>query len=164
MKRISAFFTVFIMAIACTVLFAKPPQMGGGKHMHHMQIPPASGEMLHIANEVVSAINHQNAAELNKLLAPDAVYLDEDGRAPPARAWVHKLTMGKEHMTISSTHSQMWGDAGWVSFDYTLKQDYKGKPLTLLGTADFVCRNENGKWQIQMVHGALKQTVAAFAK
>lgn len=120
--------------------------------------------MLHIANELVNAINHQDAAALQKMLAPDAVYLDEDGHAPPARAWVHKLTTGKKNITISATHSQMWGDAGWVSFNYDLTEEYQGKPKTLVGTADLVCRKTDGKWEIQMIHGALKQTVAGITQ
>ncbi len=153
---------MFTLAMACTVLFAQQRPGGMGRGMH-MEIPPATGPMLHVADEMVHAINHQDAVELQRMLAPDAVYLDEDGNAPPARAWVHKLTTGKKHMTISSTHSQMWGDAGWVSFNYALTEDYQGKSTTLLGTTDVVCRKEDGKWQIQMVHGALKQTVAGFA-
>ncbi len=132
--------------------------------MRHMGPPPATGPMLHIANELVNAINHQDAAALQKMLAPDAVYLDEDGHAPPARAWVHKLTTGKKNITISATHSQMWGDAGWVSFNYDLTEEYQGKPKTLVGTADLVCRKTDGKWEIQMIHGALKQTVAGITQ
>jgi len=134
--------------------------------MHHMQIPPATGAMLHVANELVNAINKQDGAALEKMLAPGAVYLDEDGHAPPARAWVHKLTTGTsaKHITISATHSQMWGDAGWVSFNYSLTEELHGQPKTLVGTASIVCRKSAGKWLIELVHGALKQTVAGITQ
>jgi len=162
MKKLSGVFMTLILAMTCSVLFAQQP----ARHMHHMRIPPATGPMLHIANELVNAINKQDAAKLQSMLAPDAVYLDEDGHAPPARAWVHKLTTGTspKHITISSAHSQMWGDAGWVSFNYDLTEQLHGQPKTLAGTASIVVRKMAGKWKIVLVHGALKQTVAGITQ
>lgn len=164
MKRISVVFIIFVLAMAGVVLVAQ--QRPGGMAGHrHMQAPPATGPMLDIANELVAAINHQDAAALQKMLAPDAVYLDEDGHAPPARAWVRKLTSGtQKHVVISATHSQMWRDAGWVSFNYILTEEYQGQPKTLEGTASIVCRKTAGNWVIQLVHGALKQKVAGFTQ
>ena len=169
MKRISVAFMMFVLAMACAVLVAQQPPAGGarGRHMRHMQIPPATGPMLHIADELVNAINKQDVAALQKMLAPDAVYLDEDGHAPPARAWVHKLTTGTppKHITISATHSQMWDDAGWVSFNYTLTEDFQGQPKTLKGTASIVVKKAaDGDWQIQLIHGALEQKVAGITQ
>lgn len=169
MKRLSVIFMMIALAMSCTAFAAQQSSMGmaGGHHMHHMATPPATGEMLHIANQLVEAINKQDAAELEKMLAPDAVYLDEDGHAPPARAWVHKLTTGTaaKHITISSTHGQMWGDAGWVSFNYDLTEDFHGQPKTLTGTASIVVEKAaDGDWQIQMIHGALEQKVAGITQ
>lgn len=163
MKRISVVFMTFVLAGACTGLFAQQHR-GGMRGGMRMGIPAATGPMLHIANQLVNAINHQDGAKLQKMLAPDAVYLDEDGHAPPARFWVRKLTASKKQITISATHSQMWGDAGWVSFNYSLTEDYQGKPKTLVGTASIVCRKTAGQWRIQLVHGALKQTVAGITQ
>ncbi|HET7099886.1 MAG TPA: nuclear transport factor 2 family protein [Terriglobia bacterium] len=165
MKKLSVAFMTFVLAMSCSLLIAQQPAKHG--HMHHMQIPPATGPMLHLANELADAINKQDAATLEKMLAPDAVYLDEDGHAPPARAWVHKLTAGTspKHITISDTHSQMWGDAGWVSFNYTLTEQFRGEPKTLKGTASVVARKAaNGGWQIQLIHGALEQKVAGITQ
>ena len=168
MKRLSVVFITLIMAMACTVLAAQQPAAGmaKGRHMHHMRTPPATGAMLNIANELADAINKQDAAELEKMVAPDAVYLDEDGHAPPARAWVRKLTTGTaKHITISATHGQMWGDAGWVSFNYSLTEELHGQPKTLVGTASIVVKKAaDGQWLIQLVHGALKQTVAGITQ
>ncbi len=162
MKKISVIFMTFVLAIGCTSLFGQ--QMGGRRRHMRMGVPPASGEMLNIANQLVKAINDQDGAAIQKLLAPDAVYLDEDGHAPPARFWVRKLTSGKKHITMSSSHSQMWSDAGWVSFNYELTEEYQGKPKTLVGTASLVCKKTGGDWKIVLVHGALKQTVAGITQ
>ena len=169
MKRVSIAFMMFVLAMACTAVFAQQPPAGGAMHMHMRGpgTPPATGPMLKIADELADAINKQDGAELEKMLAPDAVYLDEDGHAPPARAWVHKLTTGTppKHITISATHGQMWGDAGWVSFNYDLTEDFRGEPKTLKGTASIVAKKTAaGDWQIQMIHGALEQKVAGITQ
>jgi len=169
MKKISGVFMMLIMAMACTVFAAQQPMAGGakGRHMQHMQIPPATGPMLDLANQLVNAINKQDTATLQKMLAPDAVYLDEDGHAPPARAWINKIATGTpaKQITISATHSQMWDDAGWVSFNYTLTEDFRGQPKTLKGTASIVAKKEaDGDWQIELVHGALEQKVAGITQ
>jgi len=123
--------------------------------------------MLDLANKLVDAINKQDTATLHKMMAPDAVYLDEDGHAPPARAWINKLATGTpaKHIEISATHSQMWDDAGWVSFNYTLTEDLHGESKTLKGTASIVVKKAaDGDWQIQLVHGALEQKVAGITQ
>jgi len=165
MKKLSVAFVTLVLAMGCSMLVAQQPARHG--HMHHPMTPPATGAMLHIANNLVDAINNKDSAALEKMLTPDAVYLDEDGHAPPARAWVQKLTAGAspKHITISETHGQMWGDAGWVSFNYTLTEDYKGQPKTLKGTASIVARKAaDGDWQIKMIHGALEQKVAGITQ
>jgi ketosteroid isomerase-like protein len=169
MKRISVAFMVFVMAMACTVLVAQQPPAGGARHGHMrgMRTPPATGPMLDLANKLVDAINKQDTATLDKMLAPDAVYLDEDGHAPPAQAWIRKLATGTppKHIEISATHSQMWDDAGWVSFNYTLTEDFRGQPKTLRGTASIVVKKAaEGQWLIQLVHGALEQKVAGITQ
>jgi ketosteroid isomerase-like protein len=165
MKKFSVAFMTFVFFMTCSLLVAQQPARRG--HMHHPMTPPATGAMLQIANELVEAINQQDGAKLQEMLAPDAVYLDEDGHAPPARAWIHKIATGTppKHITLSSTHSQMWGDAGWVSFNYNLTESLHGQPKTLEGTASIVVRKmADGEWKIVLVHGALKQTVAGITQ
>jgi ketosteroid isomerase-like protein len=169
MKRLSVVFMMFVLAMTCGLLVAQQAPAGGmgGRHMRRPMTPPATGPMLDLANELVNAINKQDTATLEKMLAPDAVYLDEDGHAPPARAWIHKIATGTpaKHLEISATHGQMWDDAGWVSFNYTLTEDYKGQPKTLKGTASIVAKKvAAGGWQIELVHGALEQKVAGITQ
>ena len=127
---VSVFLTLVLMS---TVLTAQ--QRGP-------QIPPATGAMLDIATKLSDAINKQDAAALQKMVAPDAVYLDEDGHALPVMAWISKLTMGTpaKQMAISGTHGQMWDTGGWVSFNYTLAETFQGQPKTLRGTASVVVK------------------------
>jgi ketosteroid isomerase-like protein len=154
MKRLTAVVVLLSLFLMCTVVTAQP---------RGPQVPPASGPMLDLANKLVDAINKQDAGALQKMVAPDAVYLDEDGHAPPVAAWINRLTMAGKKMEISGHHSQLWDNAGWVSFNYTLAETFQGSPKTLRGTASIVVkRGPGGDWLIQLVHGALEQKVAGL--
>ena len=85
MKKQILVFVFLILVLMSTVLIAQ--QRGP-------QVPPATGAMLDIANKLAEAVNKQDAAALQKMVAPDAVYLDEDGHAPPIMAWITRITMG----------------------------------------------------------------------
>ena len=169
MKKLSVTFVTLLLATACGVVFAQqtPPAGAKGGGMAHPQTPPATGAMLDLANNIVDAINKQDTATLEKMLAPDAVLLDEDGHAPPARRWINKIATGTppKQISISATHGQMWDDAGWVSFNYTLTEIFQGQPRTVEGTASIVVRKSaGGEWQIQLIHAALKQRVAGLTQ
>ena len=169
MKKTITLIAVLVLVMLCAVLAAQqtPPQGGRAGGMRGPQVPPASGPMLDLANKLVDAINKQDAETLKKMLAPDAVYLDEDGHAPTAQVWINKLATGTppKQLAISSTHSQMWDDAGWVSFNYELTEQFQGQPKTVKGTASIVVKKPGGgDWQIQLVHGALYQKVAGITQ
>jgi ketosteroid isomerase-like protein len=127
-------------------------------------VPPATGPLLDIANKIADAINNKDAAGLTKMLASDCVYLDEDGHATPPAGWVTKLTTGEgKKIAISSTHGQMYGDTGWVSFNFDLTETFQGQPKTLKGIASLVVKKAaSGDWQIQLIHGAFSVKVAGL--
>jgi ketosteroid isomerase-like protein len=168
MKKATLVLAVLVPVVLCAVLFAQQAQAGGkGGGMRGPRTPPASGPMLDLANKLVEAINKQDGATLQKMLAADAVLLDEDGHAPPAQAWINKLATGTppKQLAISSTHSQMWDDTGWVSFNYELTETVEGQPKTVKGTASIVARKSaDGDWQLQLIHGALYQKVAGITQ
>jgi ketosteroid isomerase-like protein len=171
MKKWMTVIAVLALAVTCTVLLAQNPgamgrgQRGGGMRggMRGMpQVPAASGAMLDVANKIAEAINNKDADALSKMLASDVVYLDEDGHSPPAAGWVTKLTTGEKKIAISSTHSQMFGDVGWVSFNYEVTETFQGQPKTVKGTASLVLKKDGADWKIQLIHGALYQKVAGL--
>jgi ketosteroid isomerase-like protein len=127
-------------------------------------VPAATGPMLDMANKIADAINNKDAAALTKMLASDCVYLDEDGHAPPPAGWVTKLTTGEgKKIAISNTHGQMFGDTGWVSFNFDLTETFQGQPKTLKGIASLVVKKApSGDWQIQLIHGAFAVKVAGL--
>ena len=169
MKKLSVTFVTLLLATACAAVFAQqtPPAGAKGGGMGRPQTPPATGAMLDLANNIVDAINKQDTATLQKMLAPDAVLLDEDGHAPPAQRWIDKIAAATppKQITISATHGQTWDDAGWVSFNYTLAETFQGQPKTVEGTASIVVKKApGGEWQIQLIHAALKQRVAGLTQ
>ena len=156
MKKLIVMSVVFVFVLICASLMAQ--QRGGGPP----PVPAATGPMLDVANKIVDAINKQDSATLQKMVAPDTVYLDEDGHAVPVQAWINRLTMGtpSKQMTMAQSHGQSWDNAGWVSFNYTLTENFKGEPKTLKGTASFVLKKAAGSdWTIQFIHGAPEQHV-----
>ena len=156
MRKSIVLVVVLALALTCAVVFA---QRGP-------QVPPATGAMLDLANNLAAAINKQDAATLQKMVATDAVYLDEDGHAPPVARWITALTTGTpaKEITISSHHSQMWDTGGWVSFNYDLKENFQGQPKVVKGTASITVKKDGADWKIVLIHGALMQKVAGLTQ
>ena len=119
------------------------------------------------ADTLAAAVNKQDAAALTKMLAMDALYLDEDGHAIPATVWAMRITTGTpaKVFAISGSHGQMIDDnTAWLSFNYTLAETFQNAPKTLSGTASMVLKKAGADWSILMVHGALKQSVAGVTQ
>jgi ketosteroid isomerase-like protein len=129
------------------------------------QVPPATGAMLDLANQLADNINKQDGPALQKMMADDAVYLDEDGHAPAVSRWITRLTtvpagVAPKKIEISNTHGGMYENSGWVSFNYVITETYKDAPKSVRGTASLMARKAaDGSWKIQMIHGALYQRV-----
>ena len=129
------------------------------------QTPPATGAMLDLANQLADAINRQDAAALTKMMADDAVYLDEDGHAPAPARWIARITTvpagtPPRKIEISNTHGGIWDNVGWVSFNYVISETFKDAPKNVRGTASLMARKgADGGWKIHMIHGALYQRV-----
>jgi hypothetical protein len=129
--------------------------------------PAAPAPLQAFADTLAAAINKQDSAAMTKMLAMDALYLDEDGHAIPATVWLMRLTTGTpaKVFAISGSHGQLLDDnTGWVSFNYTLAETFQNAPKTLSGTASMVLKKAGADWTILMVHGALKQSVAGVTQ
>ena len=176
MKKV--LFVLLALVLTCAVLVAQqggaPARGAGGQGApgaaagRGAPVPPPPAAMQAIADQLAAAINKQDAAALQKMVAPDAVYLDEDGHQPPVASWITKLTTGTpaKTFTIVQPHGQMWDTAGWVSFNYTLTENFKDKPASIKGTASIVLKKPAGAadWQITLIHGALEQHIAGMTQ
>jgi len=127
--------------------------------------PSVPQAMQDVANRIVELVNSQNANGLETMTAPGAIYLDENGHAPPVTAWIGRITGGDtpKELAISGMRGQVMGDTGWVSFNYTLNEIFEDEPIELAGTASVVLQQTGSRWMIQMVHGALEQHVRDIA-
>src|SRR5690349_466750 len=83
---------------------------GGGRGRGLPQMPPLTGPVADMVNMIVAAINNQDAAYLQKVVAPDAVWLDEDGHMLPANIWINRLMQAKpaKKVTMTGLTGQTW--------------------------------------------------------
>lgn len=174
MKKLTSLSLVVAPTLLASALWAQQPPAAAPAPAASVSpaprpaTPPATGAMLDLANQLADAINKQDAAALQKMVAEDAVYLDEDGHAPAAARWIARISTSTEgapprKIAISSTHGGMWDNAGWVSFNYVLTETFQGALKDVKGTASIMARkNAAGEWKIQMIHGALNQRVAGL--
>src|SRR5580692_11330565 len=72
--------------------------------------PPFTGPVADMVNMIITALNNQDAAYLTKVVAPDAVWADEDGHMIPATAWVNRLMTAKpvKKITLTGLRGQAW--------------------------------------------------------
>src|SRR5215471_13472953 len=108
MKRSILAFVIAMVALAGSALAQAPERgQGGGAGQGQgrgggrgrggglPQMPPLTGPVADMVNMIIAAINNQDAAYLQKVVAPDAVWLDEDGHMLPANLWINRLMQAK---------------------------------------------------------------------
>jgi len=114
---------------------------------------PATGPIADAVNAIVAAINSQDVATLNKMVTPDAQWLDEDGHMPPASAWIPKFATAGKKLTISGLKvGQPTPDTGWAAFNYTLEEGAAG---SITGMDSMMFKKNGNDWQAVLIHAAV---------
>jgi len=159
--------SIFVLALMFTTITAGLAQApaggqargGGGRPNIFAPTATASGPIADVTNAIVTAFNNRDTAYFQKLIAPDAVWLDEDGHHLIAMVWMTRLMSQTppRKLTITNLRVQNWADAGWSGFNYTLE----GGTTPIKGTNSFVFKKNGNDWQLVLVHGAVDTTVAA---
>ncbi len=92
MKR-SIFLVVLVMVAMLATVSAQAPARGQGGARPNIFAPAASdsGPLSDVMKSVVTAFNNRDTAYFEKLIAPDAVWLDEDGHHLLATVWMNRL-------------------------------------------------------------------------
>jgi ketosteroid isomerase-like protein len=111
-----------------------------------------------MVNAIIMALNTQDAAYFQKNVAPDAVWLDEDGHMLPASAWIGRLMQAKPAKKISLTGltGQMFDGGGWAAFSYTLEETTaQGAPNQMKGTNSLTFKKVGNDWQVVLIHAAV---------
>jgi ketosteroid isomerase-like protein len=120
--------------------------------------PPAnaSGPIADLVNSIVMAFNNRDTAFLEKVIAPDAVWLDEDGHHLIGMVWMQRLTAANppRKLTISNLRVQNWDNAAWAGFNYVMQGTNMVK-----GTNSLVFKKTGNDWQIALIHGAVDTSI-----
>jgi hypothetical protein len=104
---------------------------------------------------LVTAINNQDAAYFQKIVAADAIWADEDGHFLPANIWVGRLMQAKPPKKLAMTDltGQTWEGGAWAAFRYTLDEiTAAGAPNQMKGTVTLTFKRAGNDWQVSMIH------------
>ena len=119
--------------------------------------PTLSGPVADLVNQIINAINKQDKAFVEKVLAPNATWADEDGHIFPATFFTNKLMQGMPRkLTATNIAGETLDNAAWAAFDYTLDETLKdGTPNRIKGTETLTFRKVGNDWQVVLVHAAI---------
>jgi hypothetical protein len=145
-----------LIIVASVVGLAGQARGGGGG----IFAPPAtpSGPLVEVVNGIVTAFNKHDTAYFQKIIAPDAIWLDEDGHTLQAVVWMNRLMSANPPRKLSITNLRVgnWDTAGWAGFNYVIEGTNQVK-----GTNSFVFKKVGNDWQIVVIHGAVDTAIQA---
>jgi ketosteroid isomerase-like protein len=152
--------TVLIVTLLLTVLLAtvsaQAPAARGGRPNIFAPTAAANGPLAEVMNSVVKAFNSRDTAYFDKLIAPDAVWLDEDGHHLLATVWMNRLLSAnpQRKLTITNLRTESWETGGWAGFNYLLEATNQVKGINTM-----VFKKIGNDWQIVMIHGAVDTAI-----
>ena len=145
--------SVAVLSLAVTAM-AEPPtaQQGGRPSIFAPAVTP-TGPLVDVVSALVTAFNNQDKAYLQKMIAPDAVWFDEDGHHMAAVIWMSRIlsATAPRKLTVSNVRVGNWDTAGWAGFNYIVAET--GRQLK--GTNTLVFKKNGNDWQIVVIHGAI---------
>ena len=151
--------SIFVLMIAIVMFassaLAQAPQGGGARGGGPPAPPALTGPVADAVNAVVAAINKQDAAYLQKVVAPDAIWADEDGHFLPANIWIGRLMQAKpaKKLTMTTLTGQVWDTGAWAAFRYTLDETTAaGAPNQMKGTTTLTFKKVGNDWLVAMIH------------
>lgn len=133
--------TSFILAAAVVLQAASP------------QAPQARPEIAAELQRGITAYNAGDIAYYNASLAPDAVYIADDGAVFAGRERIVGLftrifaRTPKPRLETSEVVTGGRGDVAWARFKWTLSGIEKARP----GVATAIFVREGGKWQVASI-------------
>jgi ketosteroid isomerase-like protein len=167
MKRSILALVIAMVALAGSALAQAPERgqgQGGGRGGGRggrggpPAMPPLTGPVADMVNMIIAALNNQDAAYLQKVVAPDAVWLDEDGHMLPANIWINRLMQAKpaKKVTMTGLTGQTWDGGAWAAFSYTLEETTNARaPNQMKGTNSMTFKKVGNDWQVTLIHAAV---------
>jgi ketosteroid isomerase-like protein len=157
MKRF-IFVMVLVMSALLASVSAQGPARGQGGARPNIFAPAATanGPIADVMNGVVKAFNSRDTAFFEKLISPDAVWLDEDGHHLIATVWMNRLLSANppRKLSITNLRTESWGDGGWAGFNYVLEATNQVK-----GVNSMVFKKTGDEWKIVLIHGAVDTAI-----
>ena len=143
------------IVIALTVMTAFSQARGGRPNIFAPDAQ-ATGPVADFVKAMVTAFNNHDTAFFQKTVAPDAVWLDEDGHHLLAGVWINRLLSANPPRKLSITNLRVsnWDSAGWAGFNYVIEGTNQVK-----GTNSLVLKKNGNDWQIVLVHGAVDTAI-----
>ena len=150
MKRSIFVIALTMIALLGTILAQAP---AGGRPNIFAPPPTATGPVADAVKNMVTAFNNRDIPSLQKLLAPNAVWLDEDGHHLIGMVWMNRLMAANppKKLNITNLRTETWDTGGWAAFNYVME----GEPNQVKGTNSIVFKKAGNDWQIVLVHGAV---------
>ena len=146
-----------ILLVMSTLASASPAQAQGRPNIF---APPAvaSGPVADLVKAIVTAFNNRDVAYFQKLIAPDAVWLDEDGHHLIAMVWINRLLSSNppRKLSVTNVRTENWDNAGWAGFNYVIEGANQVK-----GVNSMVFKKTGNDWKIVMIHGAVDTPAVA---
>ena len=150
MKRSLCVVVVMICLASAAMAAPRIAQQGGAPSIFAPPVTPA-GPLVGVVNAMVTAFNNQDRAYFQKMIAPDAIWFDEDGHHMAAGVWMNRILSAPRKLTISNLRVSNWDTAGWAGFNYVV--DETGRQLK--GTNTLFFKKNGNDWQIVVIHGAI---------
>jgi hypothetical protein len=160
MKR-SVLVLALLIGLIGSISAAQAPAGGQGRGGRPNIFAPeaqASGPVADLVKAMVTAFNNKDAAFFQKAIAPDAVWLDEDGHHLLANVWVNRLMSANppRKLSITNLRTSSWDTGGWAGFNYVIEGTNQVKGLNSM-----VFKKNGADWQIVLVHGAVDTLIGS---
>jgi hypothetical protein len=126
--------------------------------------PTLTGPVADMVNAIVTAINNQDAAYFQKNVAPDAIWVDEDGHFLPVNFFLNRIMQAKpaKKLAITNLTGQTWDGGAWAGARYTLDETTAaGAPNQMKGSLTLTFKKTGNDWQVVMVHAPVDGTAIA---
>src|SRR5215831_6027829 len=150
--------SILVLGMIAVMAGTAAAQARGGRPNIFAPDPVAAGPIADVVKTIVTAFNNRDTAFFQKAIAPDAVWLDEDGHHLQATVWINRLLSANppRKLSITNLRTSNWDAAGWAGFNYLIEGTNQVK-----GTNSLVFKKNGADWQIALIHGAVDTAIGA---
>ena len=147
---------ILLIMVAFILTASAEPAVQAGRPNIFAPPATAAGPIADLVNQIVKAFNNRDTAYFQKLIAPDAVWFDEDGHHLLAMVWMNRLLSSNPPRKLSITNLRVgnWDTAGWAGFNYVIEGTSQVK-----GTNTLFFKKTGSDWQIVVIHGAVDTAI-----